>query len=152
MSKGRRLALLFAAVALVGALANLLLGPSPAAVEPVLAPESPWTGVSMRVPDLVAVDARWQARAPWGQAPRPVEPEAEPVRPPLPVGVVGSGGAWQAIFLVHDAGELRVAAGDDLPDGGRVLTVDGRQVSWIDGSGQEHSRTLFVDPQQFQTR
>ena len=77
----RRLASILGAALLLGVLGNLLLGASPAAVKPVAAAELPWQPVAMRVPDLAAADQVWEARAPWGAAPKPVEPPPVPTDP-----------------------------------------------------------------------
>ena len=79
----RRLASILGAALLLGVLGNLLLGASPAAVKPVAAAELPWQPVAMRVPDLAAADQVWEARAPWGAAPKPVEPPPVPPPPQL---------------------------------------------------------------------
>ena len=134
---------------LFGAFANLLLGPSPRAVTPVVPAETAWQVLGMRVPDLAAADAGWEARAPWGAAPKPVEPPPPPPPPPpMPVGVVGSGGTRQAIFLIAGAGELRLGVGGVLPDGGRVLEIGAMKVIWVDGAGERHERRMFIDPLQ----
>lgn len=139
----------FGGALLLGAVANLLLGPSPAAVPPVAQSEAPWRGVTMRVPDLVSADTVWEARAPWGAAPKPVEPPPPPPPPPpMPVGVVGTGTSRQAIFLAPGSSELRVGVGGALPDGGRVLAISGMTVAWVDGAGERHERRMFIDPAQ----
>lgn len=141
--------LLLSLAVMLGMAANFLFGPSPAAVVPVVADDSPWTEVGMRTPDLAQSDPRWEARAPWGRPPPPPTPQAEPPPPPpIPVGIVGAGRAQQAIFMVSGAGELRLPAGGALPDGGRVLEVSAMTVSWVDGAGQKHQRRMFVDPLQ----
>lgn len=140
---------IFGGVLLLGVLANLLLGASPAAVKPVAAPETAWEPVTMRVPDLAAADGVWEAKGPWGAVPKPVEPPPPPPPPPpVPVGIVGTGAARQAIFLISGVGELRVGVGGVLPDGGRVLEVSALQVGWVDGAGERHERRMFLDPAQ----
>lgn len=143
----RRLASIFAAALLLGAGGNLLFGASPAEVKPVAAAELPWQPVAMRLPDLATADGVWEARAPWGAAPKPVEPPpAPPPPPPMPVGIVGTGNAREAIFLVSGAGGLRLGAGGVLPDGGRVLEVSALKVVWVDGAGERQERRMFLDP------
>lgn len=133
----------------LGALASLLIGASPASVVVRDDAGVAWDIVRMRQPDLVAADAGWSARAPWGALPKPVEPPPPPPpAPPIPVGVVGSGRLVEAIFLVPSEGSVRVAVGGRLPDGGEVLGIKGMQVDWVDGEGQRHKRRLFIDPPQ----
>ena len=142
----RRHAWLLGGALLLGGLANVLLGASPGRVKPLAAVDPDWQPVAMRVPDLAALDPTWEARAPWGAAPKPVEPPPPPPPPPpAPVGIVGTGSARQAIFMIHGAGELRVGAGGMLPDGGRVLEVSARTVAWTDGAGARQERRMFVE-------
>ena len=143
----RRHAWLLGGALLLGGLANLLFGASPGKVKPLAAVDQDWQPVAMRVPDLVALDPVWEARAPWGALPKPAEPPPPPPPPPpAPVGIVGTGSAKQAIFMIHDAGELRVGAGGMLPDGGQVLEVLARKVVWTDGAGVRQERRMFVEP------
>ena len=143
----RRHAWLLGGALLLGGLANVLLGASPGRVKPLAAVDPDWQPVAMRVPDLAALDPTWEARAPWGAAPKPVEPPPPPPPPPpAPVGIVGTGSARQAIFMIHGAGELRVGAGGMLPDGGQVLEVSARTVAWTDGAGARQERRMFVAP------
>lgn len=149
MTPAWRYASIVGAALLLGVAANLLFGPSPAAVTPVVAEEMPWQPVGMRVPDLAVADVGWEARAPWGAAPKPVEPPpAPPPPPPMPVGVIGSGASKQAIFLIPGGGELGVGVGGALPDGGRVLEIAGTKVTWVDGAGKKQERRMFLDPLQ----
>lgn len=142
---------IIAGACVLGALASLLFGTSPAAVTPQPGADTDWTPVGMRVPDFERVDAIWVARAPWGALPVPVEPEEPPPPPPppppVPVGVVGAGRNVQAIFLVHGEGGVQVRVGGRLPDGGQLVRVNGMTIHWIDGDGQARERRLFLDPQ-----
>ena len=141
----RRHAWLLAGALALGAVANMLVGPSPGKVKPVVTADLPWQPVDMRVPELALLDPTWEARAPWGAAPRPVEPPPAPPPPPqTPVGIVGAGSAKRAIFMIHGAGELRVGVGGALPDGGRVLEVSARNVVWTDGAGARQERHMFL--------
>lgn len=143
----RRHAWLLSAALLMGVLANLLFGASPGKVKPLDAADPAWQPVTMRVPQLAGLDATWEARAPWGAAPKPVEPPPPPPPPPpTPVGIVGAGSAKQAIFMIHGAGELRVGVGGVLPDGGRVQEVSAKTVVWLDGEGVRHERRMFLAP------
>ena len=143
----RRQAWLLGGALLLGVLANLVFGASPGKVKPLAAANQDWQPVAMRVPDLAMLDTTWEARAPWGAVPKPVEPPpAPPPPPPVPVGIVGTGAARQAIFLVHDSGELRLGVGGVLPDGGRVLEISAMIVAWVDGDGTRHERRMFLDP------
>ena len=143
----RRHAWLLGGALLLGILGNLLFGASPRKVKPLAAADPDWQPVAMRVPDLAALDATWEARAPWGAMPRPVEPPPPPPPPPpAPVGIVGTGAARQAIFLVHGSSELRLGVGGVLPDGGQVLEISAMKVTWTDGAGQTHERRMFLDP------
>ena len=142
----RRHAWLLGGALLLGGLANVLLGASPGKVKPLAAVDPDWQPVAMRMPELPALDPTWEARTPWGAAPKPVEPPPPPPPPPpAPVGIVGTGSARQAIFMIHGAGELRVGAGGMLPDGGRVLEVSARTVAWTDGAGARQERRMFVE-------
>ena len=142
----RRHAWLLGGALLLGGLANVLLGASPGKVKPLAAADPDWQPVAMRMPELAALDSTWEARTPWGAAPKPVEPPPPPPPPPpAPVGIVGTGSARQAIFMIHGAGELRVGAGGMLPDGGRVLEVSARTVAWTDGAGARQERRMFVE-------
>lgn len=147
MNARTRTLIVLVVAALAGVAGNALFGPSPAAVVPVVAAEAPWTDVGMRVPDLAAADAAWEASAPWGAAPKPEEPPPPPPPPPpVPVGIVGTGKARQALFRIDGTSDLRLGVGDALPDGGRVLAIDGMKVTWVDGAGRRHERRMFVDP------
>lgn len=147
MIRRRELSFLAAAFA-VGSLANLLFGPSPDAIAQLPPDKNEWAVPGADLPDLAALDAGWEARAPWGARPR--APEAAPVPPPpppAPVGIArGRKGQQEVIFLVADQGAVRVAPGESLPDGGRLLRVSGMRVTWIDGEGQEQQREMFLDP------
>ena len=143
----RRRAWLLGGARLVGGLANLLFGASPRKVKPLAAADQGWQPVAMRVPDLASLDTTWEARAPWGAAPKPVEPPPPPPPPPpMPVGIVGAGAAKQAIFLIHGVGEMRAGPGGALPDGGQVLEVSAMTVVWTDGQGVRHERRMFLEP------
>ena len=143
----RRHAWLLGGALLLGVLANLLFGASPGKIKPLAAADPAWQPVAMRVPDLAPLDATWEARAPWGALPKPVEPPPPPPPPPpTPVGIVGTGSAKQAIFIIHGAGELRVGVGGMLPDGGQVLEVSAKSVVWTDGAGVRQERRLFLEP------
>lgn len=147
MNARTRILFVLIVAALLGVVANVLFGPSPAAVVPMVVAEAPWEDVGMRVPDLAAADAPWEARAPWGAAPEPEEPPAPPPPPPpVPVGIVGTGRAQQALFRIDGTSDLRLGVGGALPDGGRVLAIEGMKVTWIDGAGQRHERRMFIDP------
>ncbi|WP_411834122.1 hypothetical protein [Pseudoxanthomonas mexicana] len=141
--------LIVVAALLLGGGGCLLLGASPAAVVPTALAEPEWVAPSIRSPDLAAEDAVWEARAPWGAVPKPVEaPPPPPPPPPVPVGIVRGAHGAEAIFLIHGSGELRIRIGGQLPDGGRLLGISGMQVAWVDGEGQRHRRRLFLDPMQ----
>ena len=142
----RRQAWLLGGALLLGVLANLVFGASPGKVKPLAAANQDWKPVAMRVPDLAMLDTTWEARAPWGAVPKPVEPPAPPPPPPVPVGIVGTGAARQAIFLIHGSGELRLGVGGTLPDGGQVLEISAMKVAWVDGNGARHERRMFLDP------
>ncbi len=133
---------------LLGVVANLLFGASPATMDSIAPLREPWVPLSAGMPDLAAADATWDARAPWGAPPKPVEAEAPPPPPPVPVGMVGTGQARQAIFLVNGADDFRGGVGAALPDGGRILAISGMMVNWVDGAGKVHSRRMFIDPVQ----
>lgn len=138
----RALAMVAAAFG-VGVIAYLAFGASPATVVSTPPAEVDWHPLDARVPDLSAADADWEKYAPWGAPPKPVV-ESEPLPiPPKPVGVTRGDRGPEAIFMIDGAGELRLAPGGQLPDGGRVLQVSGLRVSWVDGNGQQHEREMF---------
>lgn len=129
---------------LAGGLANYWLGASPAAVQPLRQPAQDWSDGWDAEDDLLAADALWQARAPWGAAPAP--PAAAmppPPPPPVPVGVSKDGRNYTAIFQVNGTGVVRLGAGSRLPDGGHVLQVNGRRVVWLDAEGKRQQREIF---------
>src|SRR3546814_8335779 len=63
---------------LLGVAANFLFGPSPATMDSIAPVKEPWVPLSAGMPDLAAADASWEARAPWGAPPKPVETEVPP--------------------------------------------------------------------------
>lgn len=144
----RRVVALAAGAFAIGGLGNLLLGHSPAASVPQLQPEAEWAVPGPDVPDLAVLDKGWEARAPWGARPRPPEVAPPPPPPPAaPVGIVrGQKGRQEVIFLAAEAGTVRVAPGESLPGGGRLLRVSGMRVTWIDRDGKEQQREMFIDP------
>ena len=149
MKPQHRRTLVFAVAAFaLGGLVNLLLGPSPGAATPQPQAEAEWRLRGAEVPDMAALDAGWETRAPWGAAPKPVEAAAAPPPPPpAPVGIVrGRQGRQEVIFLAADVGTVRVAPGESLPDGGRLLRVSGMRVTWVDGDAQEQQRAQVSDP------
>ena len=89
------------------------------------------------------VQAIWAERLPWG-APPPPEPvvEAEPPAPVL-IGVVRQGRSYRAVFMIEGAGQLILPAGAALPGGGRVVSVAGLNVTWVDAKRNRHQRQVF---------
>lgn len=144
----RRVVALAAGAFAIGGLGNLLLGHSPEASVPQLQPEAGWAVPAPDVPDLVVLDKGWEARAPWGARPKPPEVAPPPPPPPAaPVGIVrGPKGRQEVIFLAADVGTVRVAPGESLPGGGRLLRVSGMRVTWLDRDGKEQQREMFIDP------
>ncbi len=128
----------------LGALAYLLLGQSPGTVEPEPFSEVEWRLLADPTPDLSASDARWQQSAPWGAAPVALVQEAPPAPPVVPVGISRERGRSVAIFMIPGAGEVRVAPGGLLPDGGQVHSVSGLRVVWTDRDGQRQQREMFT--------
>ncbi|MBD9369572.1 hypothetical protein [Xanthomonas sp. XNM01] len=135
----------------LGALAALLFGsaPSTSSSSPPLATD--WVLPTSRIPDLAALDARWEQQPPWPQPPKPPEPvaalaEAAAVAPTLavPVGIARGKRGPEAIFSVSGAGELRLPVGGRLPDGGRVTKVSRLGVEWVDAEGEQHEHELFT--------
>src|SRR5690606_10195851 len=90
MAPPHRRNLVFVAAAFaLGGLANLIFGQSPGTGAAQLPPEAEWKMPGPDVPDLAVLDAGWEARAPWGAAPKPPEAAATPPPPPpAPVGIV----------------------------------------------------------------
>lgn len=139
--------LVIAAAAAAGALAWFALGDAPGGVVPARAANVKWTLPRDRPQELAALDKVWEGRAPWRSTAAVVAAEAPPPAPPwLPVGVVGSGKAAQAIFVAAGGPEVRVRPGGSLPDGGKVTRVSPFRVDWIDAKGAKHEQELFADP------
>lgn len=137
--------LLVAAAFGAGAGAYLALGASPEKVVPRPPVDPEWKPVEARVPDLALADARWSEHSPWGAVPKPVEaPPPPPPPPPMAVGIVKTPRGPEAIFTVHDAGEIRVAPGGRLPGGGRLLRIAGFRITWIDAKGMKQEREMFT--------
>ena len=148
MMRGRRHALLIAGVFALGAALNLAVGPAPRQTQAQQVVDAPWELPAPRRPDIEVLDAEWARHAPWGSAPKPPEvAPPPPPPPPAPVGIVrGQKGRQEAIFLVAGEGTVRVAPGESLPGGGRLLRVAGMRVSWVDADGVEKEREMFIDP------
>lgn len=107
--------------------------------------EVEWKPVQATLPDLAAADDRWVELAPWGAVPKPVEAmEAPPPPPPVAVGIAKGARGPEAIFMISGAGELRLPPGGRLPDGGRVLSISGMRVTWVDGKGLKQEREMFM--------
>ena len=136
--------LLVVAAFAVGAGAYLALGASPEKVVPRPPVDPEWKPLEARVPDLALADARWSELAPWGAVPKPAEAPPPPPPPPMAVGIVKTPRGPEAIFMIHDAGEIRVAPGGRLPDGGRLLRIAGFRITWIDGKGLKQEREMFT--------
>ncbi len=129
----------------IGAGAYLALGASPEKVVPKPPVDPEWKPVEARVQDLALADARWSEFSPWGAVPKPVEaPPPPPPPPPMAVGIVKTPRGPQAIFMIHDAGEIRVAPGGSLPGGGRLLRIAGFRITWIDAKGLKQEREMFT--------
>ena len=129
----------------VGVGAYFALGASPAKVVPKLPADPEWKPVEASVQDLVLADARWSEHSPWGAAPKPPEmPPPPPPPPPVAVGIVKTPRGPEAIFMIHDAGEIRVAPGGRLPDGGRLLRISGFRITWVDAKGLKQEREMFT--------
>lgn len=140
-----RRAWLIAAALLLGGLAFLGLGDGPGSQAGTVPTHVDWRLPAAPAQELAAADGVWVARAPWGAPPKPVD-AIPPPPPPIPVGVVASGKAFRAVFVTLGGPEVRVKAGDALPDGGRVTAVSRFHVSWIDGQGTKHEQELLADP------
>lgn len=140
----KSLVLVVAAFA-IGAGAYLALGASPEKVVPRPPVDPEWKPLEARVHDLALADARWSELAPWGAVPKPPEaPPPPPPPPPMAVGIVKTPRGQEAIFMIHDAGEIRVAPGGRLPDGGRLLRIAGFRITWIDAKGMKQEREMFT--------
>jgi len=143
--------LLAIAVAFSGGMAAFhAFGPAPAAI--ALAKPAPvkWGIARGAGPDLDGADGIWDERAPWGAPPKPVEPPPPPPPPaPVPVGIVKVARGYEAIFMVPGSGvEFRLRPGDRLPEGGRLLRIQGLRVLWIDRDNKKQQREMFIDPLQ----
>ena len=44
--------------------------------------------------------------------------------------------------------EFRLRLGDRLPEGGRLLRIQGLRVHWIDRDNKKQQREMFIDPLQ----
>lgn len=140
----------FARPALIGVLAigfgigaNVLFVRVPGTL-PVEPPEAGVWELDEGAPlaDLDATDAIWAEKTPWGAPPQPPGPPPPP--PPSPIGVIKDGNRnYRAVFNVEGAGQLALRPGERLPGGGRVLSVAGLKVVWVDGDGQRHERVIF---------
>lgn len=140
----KSLVLVVAAFA-IGAGAYLALGASPEKVVPRPPVDPEWKPLEARVHDLALADARWSELAPWGAVPKPPEaPPPPPPPPPMAVGIVKTPRGQEAIFMIHDAGEIRVAPGGSLPGGGRLLRISGFRITWIDAKGMKQEREMFA--------
>lgn len=129
----------------IGAGAYFALGASPEKVVPRPPVDPEWKPVQARVQDLALADARWSEHSPWGAVPKPAEAApAPPPPPPMAVGIARGPRGPEAIFMVHDAGEIRVSPGGRLPDGGRLLRINGLQITWVDGKGLKQEREMFA--------
>ena len=129
----------------IGVGAYFAFGASPAKVVPRPLVDPEWKPAEARVQDLALADARWSEHSPWGAVPKPAEmppPPAPP--PPMAVGIVKTPRGQEAIFMIHDAGEIRVAPGGSLPGGGRLLRISGFRITWIDDKGMKQEREMFA--------
>ena len=91
----------------LGALAALLFGSAPSTSSSSPPLPTDWVLPTSRIPDLAALDARWEQQPPWPQPPKPPEPvavaaEAAAAAPPLavPVGIARGKRGPEAIFSV----------------------------------------------------
>lgn len=134
-----------AAVFVCSVLLQFLFGSGPDSQSPEAPALPAWELPQAKVVDFVGVDARWEARPPWSLPPRMAEvaPIADEAPPPVPVGIARGRQGFEAIFKVPGAGDLRLAVGGTLPDGGRVLGVSSRLVEWVDGKGREQQHEMF---------
>ncbi|MDQ2702906.1 MAG: hypothetical protein M3Y70_08900 [Pseudomonadota bacterium] len=132
----------------IGGLAFLLLGPGPGPQSASGLAHVDWQLPDPPARELDAPDKVWTGRAPWGGGAARPGADAEPPPPPplVPVGVVASGQGFRAVFIAAGGPEVRVKAGDTLPDGGQVTAVSRFHVSWIDGQGTKHEQELLADP------
>ena len=129
----------------VGAGAYFAFGASPVKVVPRPPVDPEWKPVQASVQDLALADARWNELSPWGAVPKPAEaPPPPPPPPPMAVGIVKTSRGPEAIFMVHDAGEIRVAPGGSLPGGGRLLRIAGFRITWVDAKGMKQEREMFT--------
>lgn len=146
MKSSVRRALAFLAAALAGSLAWLAFGTPPGSVAPPQTTDVRWSLPGGDAQELQGPDKVWEERAPWRTTAAPAVEVPPPPPPYLPVGVVGTGPAAQAIFVAAGSPEVRVKPGDSLPDGGRVTRVSPFRVAWKDAKGAEHEQQLFADP------
>lgn len=129
---------------LIGAIAYGFFGPDLDRVDGTKLASDPWVQQSPSVVDVAALEMIWRERTPWGVEPKaPVPAELAPPPGPLPIAVLKDARGYRAVFTIHGAGQLALAAGGRLPDGGRLLSVAGLKVAWIDGDGQRHQREMF---------
>ncbi len=148
MTHAWRIPLVMLMALALGAGASFLFGDAPASVSarpPVLLD---WKMPQLATLDFAVLDAQWKESPPW-PAPPPPPPAAEQATaaeeavPPAPVGIAKGRRAYEAIFSVPGAGELRLLPGDRLPDGGRVLKVSRLSIEWVDGKGERHEHQMF---------
>lgn len=134
-----------AAAFAAGGVAFLALGTQPDPGAPVADAHVDWRLPAREKQELAKPDAVWNDRAPWGA---PKAPEAAPPPPPpyLPVGVLATGRAWQAVFVASGQPEVQVKAGSRLPDGGKVTEVSRTRVAWTDREGNKREHEWLTDP------
>lgn len=105
---------------------------------------------------LGSADAFWTGARPLGAPPTPPPPPPPPpppvVPPAVPAGVVvGADGRYESIFLDPILGEVRLKAGDRMPQGGRVTRITRTAVEWVDGKGTRYRHAMLADPPPFST-
>lgn len=131
---------------LAGASARLLGGGAEA-----LDGSRPVSDLSWQLPSATAMERQafdkiWQERQPFGAsaASAATATAAASMIEPVPQGTITVAGDRFALFVQADGKVTRVAEGDALPAGGRVVTVSASTVVWVDAAGKERTTSLLM--------
>lgn len=146
MTRAWRIPLAALVALLLGAGASFLFGDAPASASARPPAQLEWKVPQLATLDFAVLDAQWEKSPPWPAPPPPAVEQAaaaEEALPPAPVGIAKGKRAFEAIFSVPGAGELRLLPGGRLPDGGRVMKVSRLSVEWVDGKGEHYEHQMF---------
>lgn len=144
---------LAALMALTGALAFLVLGTTPAALDREDIADSPWTLAPPAAPDLAAAQAALAAAPLWASQPA-AAPAADATPPPPPpprlLGIIRVGApravTVQGVFLLPDGRRERAAVGAKLGDGSTVEALAATRASLRMADGRDVDLRLLDGP------